>query len=278
MNDSQSIPWLFLKQRTPILVCCLLLFSFSESIGANLGGVMPLGDSVTVGAGYREGGGYREALYTKLTNAGHTFQFVGTQRTFPTTLLTSNEQQFHEGHSGYVIEAGTSGRSGIRDRIASYLAATDPSLILLMIGTNDVDIGYESATTPDRLSDLLFDIDTLEPNAHTIVANLIPVQATSGPLFDRVATFNAAVPGVVATHQGLGHKVSFLDMHSFLTAPGDMYDSLHPNSAGYENMALGWESGIDAFLIPEPSTTALFSFGLLGLLGWKRRRCSTMSR
>lgn len=268
----QSLPWLFVRNRAPILVCCLLLLSSSEAVGANLGNVMPLGDSITVGFGDPAGGGYRDPLYTLLADAGHTVQFVGTQTDFQTPLLASNGQQNHEGHAGYVIEAGTSGQFGIRDNIESYLDATDPSLILLMIGTNDMFLDYESATAPDRLSNLLADIDTLKPNAHTIVANLIPVHSTRSPLFERVVTYNAAVPGVVATHQGLGHKVSYLDMYSFLTAPDDLLDVVHPTAAGYDNMALGWEAGINALLVPEPSPTTSFSVGLLSLLGWRWRR------
>ena len=235
--------------------------------GADLGTIMPLGDSITLGVGDSAGGSYRDPLYTRLTNAGHTLQFVGTASGYSTALLTSNGQQYHEGHSGYVIEAGTSGRAGIRDNIAAYLGANDPDLILLMIGTNDVNLDYQVAAAPDRLSDLLTDIHTLNADAHVIVANLVPVQATSGALFDRVAAYNAAVPGVVATHQGLGHNVSFLDMHSYLTAPGDLNDSLHPNAGGYDNMAVAWEAGINA--VPEPASLALAAVGLGGL---RRRR------
>ncbi len=246
-----------------------LVITSSVAHASELGNMMPLGDSITYGMGVD--GGYRDPLYQLLSNAGHTFTFVGTASGQPTTLLTNNGQQNHEGHSGYIIkEVNTSIRSGIFDNLDTYLGATNPDIILLMIGTNDVNNDIELATAPDRLSDLLTKIDTLKPNAHTIVANIIPVQATSGTLFDRVADYNAAVPGVVTTHQGLGHKVSFLDMHSFLSAPGDLADSLHPNAGGYAKMAEGWETGINA--IPEPCTGTLATPCLLFLLGRRRLR------
>ena len=197
----------FIDRPIVFLVGGLLIAFSSEALGANFGNVMPLGDSITAGVGDGAGGGYRDPLYTRLTNAGHTFQFVGTASGRPTGLLADNGQQNHEGHSGYVIEAGSSGRQGIRDNIATYLGTTTPDLILLMIGTNDINLGYQLATAPDRLSDLLTDIDALAPNAHTIVANVVPVKLPRGFLVNRVAAYNAAVPGVVASHLGLGHNL-----------------------------------------------------------------------
>lgn len=265
-----------MDRRIAILCSCLLLSLHSAAPGAELGNIMPLGDSITLGHGVQTGGGYRDPLYTQLTNAGHTFQFVGTLSTLPSELLTSAGQQNHEGHGGYVIEAGTSGREGIRDNITTYLGATDPDLILLMIGTNDVDLGYELDTAMERLGGLLTDIATLEPNAHTIVANLVPFRTTRGRV-DPTIAYNAGVPGLVAAHQGMGHNVSFLDMHSFL-GNDDLVDALHPNAAGYDKMATVWSSGIEAILVPEPSAVALSALGLLGLIFWERRNRSCRQR
>ena len=265
-----------MDRRIAILCSCLLLSLHSEAPGAKLGNIMPLGDSITLGHGDQTGGGYRDPLYTQLTNAGHTFQFVGTLSALPSELLTSAGQQNHEGHGGYVIEAGTSGREGIRDNITTYLGATDPDLILLMIGTNDVHISYELDTAMERLGDLLTDIATLEPNAHTIVANLVPFRTSRGRV-DPTVAYNAAVPGLVAAHQGMGHNVSFLDMHSFL-GNDDLIDALHPNATGYDKMATAWSSGIDAILVPEPSAVALSALGLLGLIFWGRSNRSCRQR
>ena len=58
-------------------------------------------------------------------------------------------------------------------------------------------------------------------------------------------------------------------MNSFLTAPDDMFDRLHPNAVGYDKMAAAWEQGINA--IPEPCGLTLAALGLLSLLGHRRR-------
>ncbi len=270
--------WVLFGLGVGVLIANLTIMG-SAGRAMDLGNVMPLGDSITNGFGDPAGGGYRDPLFTNLTNAGHTFQFVGERSTLPTTLLTNNGQARHNGGPGYVIEKGLNGPSeapsGIRDNIASYLNSGNPDIILLMIGTNDMRLNYELATAPDRLSALLTDIATLQPNAHTIVANLIPIRdASEQPLFDRVAAYNAAIPGVVAAQQSLGRKVSFLDMHSFLTAPDDLFDRLHPNAIGYDKMAAAWEEAINA--IPEPSTTALAALGLLSLITHRRRTAAPL--
>jgi len=176
------------------LVATLALTSSADGV-LDLGKVMPLGDSITNGYGDPAGGGYRDPLYASLTGAGHTLQFVGTRTTLPTPLLTNNGQAAHNGGPGFVIERGSSGAAGgIRDNIASYLSRGDPDIILLMVGTNDMRLDYELATAPDRLSALPADIATLQPNAHTIVANLVPIKdASEQPLFDDIAAYNAAI-------------------------------------------------------------------------------------
>ena len=135
--------------------------------------IMPLGDSITEGwmaslIDHPEGdiAGYRGPLYTKLVAAGYAVQFVGSNTTFPGTLPAS--QIHHEGHSGWMISAGTVGtesRDGLTDHINTWLgpSGVDPNVILLMIGTNDVRLNNQLATAPDRLSTLISKISTSRP-------------------------------------------------------------------------------------------------------------------
>src|SRR5262249_2394062 len=76
--------------------------------------IMPLGDSITDGEGGTNAG-YRKALYDLLVAAKVSFQFVGSA--FDNPGMLPPEQTHHEGHSGFTIAAGTSGRSGISDNI-----------------------------------------------------------------------------------------------------------------------------------------------------------------
>jgi lysophospholipase L1-like esterase len=241
--------------------------------------IMPLGDSITDGAGGTNAG-YRGPLYGLLTAAGYSFQFVGSAADNPGTLpSTPLDQRRHEGHSGYVIAAGSSGRDGLTDNLNAWLGAggADPNVILLMIGTNDINLNYQRSTAPQRLDSLVSMISNkntgLKPNAHLIIAQIVPiVDATEDGW---VREYNLGIADVVFKHRNLlGENVSLVDMHSSLVA-SDFADMLHPNNSGYNKMAGIWMSGIAA-VVPEPSTVVALLVGLIGLLGyaWRRRACS----
>jgi lysophospholipase L1-like esterase len=238
---------------------------------------MPLGDSITDGD---TNAGYRGPLYTLLNNAGYSFQFVGSASDNPGALpSTPLDQRHHEGHSGYVITAGTSGRSGLTDNLNTWLGAggTDPNIILLMIGTNDINLDYQRATAPQRLDNLVSMISNrntgLKPNAHLIIAELVPIVDATKDAW--VQDYNLGIANVVFKHRNLlGENVSLVDMHSALTF-SDFADTLHPNTSGYNKTAGVWFSGIAA-VVPEPSTIALLGGGLIGLLvcAWRRRKAA----
>ncbi len=236
--------------------------------------IMPLGDSITYGVGGTNAG-YRGPLYDLLTAEGMNFQFVGSATGNPGPLPAS--QQHHEGHSGYVITSGTSGRSGLTDNITAWLGTTNPDIILLMIGTNDVNLNYQLATAPDRLSNLISMISNkatgLEPDATLVVAQIVPIVNDAQDVL--VYAYNQGVAAVVAAHKALGENVMLVDMHSPLT-DADMNDNLHPNNSGYDKMAQVWFDAILAATteseVPEPLTLALVGAGLTGLGGYARRR------
>jgi lysophospholipase L1-like esterase len=259
-----------------------MIFAAAPARAASLGNVMPLGDSITQGT---VAGGYRDPLYSKLTAAGYTLTMVGSTTVNPTTALTNANQAHHEGHSGYVIQSkdptdpgSGSGRSGILDNINTWLGASgaDPQYILLMIGTNDVDLNYFPATQQSRLDALVTRISSkttgLKPNAHLIVAQLTPIiNATEDA---RVVTYNAGVAAVVANHQALGENVTMVDMHTpLLPTSTYMGDNLHPNQTGYNKMADVWVAGIQA--VPEPNTLCVFG-GVAALIAFRRRRAAAL--
>lgn len=269
-------PWIF----TTLGIVVLLLVAGS-SRAAPVYRIMPLGDSITAGGGGTNAG-YRGPLCTLLTNAHYSFQFVGSLNNAGGSLPTSPiDQTHHEGHSGYVITAGTSGRPGITDEINTWLGpgGTDPNIILLMIGSNDR--GYQFSTAPDRLSNLISMISDkttgLKPNAKLIVAKITPVigngEGYGGPADVAVVTYNTGVASVVAAHQALGENVSLVDMHSALNPAYDLWDGLHPNDSGYNKMATVWMNGIKAVAVPEPSSLLLLGLGALGFAAYRRVRC-----
>jgi len=195
--------------------------SAAESNGGTR--VMPLGDSITEG-----GGAYRTRLWQNLQAGGYTVDFVGSGSNGPSTLGDRD----HEGHSGWRI-------AQIDSQISGWLAATNPRTVLLHIGTNDVGQNDNLSQAPARLSALIDKIRTGAPNADVFVASIIPFADPTAEA--RVRTYNAAIPGVVASK---GSKVHFVDMHATFTAADLSSDGIHPSQAGADKMGDVWYAAL----------------------------------
>ncbi|WP_406453256.1 GDSL-type esterase/lipase family protein [Streptomyces sp. NBC_00876] len=187
--------------------------------------VMPLGDSITLGVGSSTRTGYRPGLARRLTGSADTVQFVGSQ--------TDPDGTHHEGHSGWLIEQ-------LQANIETWLADAKPNVVLLHIGTNDMNRDNQVSTAPQRLGGLLDQIHAASPDTAIVLASLVP--ATDPAVQARVNAYNAAIPGVIAARTSKGYRITQVSMGALTTA--DLNDNLHPNNAGYEKMADAFQGGI----------------------------------
>ncbi|HVJ21926.1 MAG TPA: GDSL-type esterase/lipase family protein [Polyangiaceae bacterium] len=201
--------------------------------------IMPLGASITDGfAGTTAG--YRGPLKDLLDDAGVVFQFVGSWTDNPGTMPLPREQQHHEGHPGYVIQAGTSGRSGIYDNFDAWLGprGSEADVFLIVIGTNDVDLDYELDTVDERLDVMVTAILDpsvgLQPHAKVILAQLPPIDDAATDA--RCVVYNQAIVATVQAHQAKGEAITTVDLHAAITTD-DLADKLHPNDVGYAKFA-----------------------------------------
>ncbi len=227
---------------TRLLAGFLAAFAWQSPQAAqaeDLGKIMPMGDSITLGVPVA--GGYRDPLYTLSTNRGDTFTLVGSQTGYATTALTAAGQAHHEGHSGYVITNGT-GRTGLDENLAGWIGPgkESPDKILLMIGSNDINLGYDMPNAPTRLSDLITHIYSYRPTVRLYAASIIPMVGHEPD----VQAFNATIPGIVASHRALGHDVVYVPMYEALNIGTDLADGLHPNALGYQHMAQAWDTAL----------------------------------
>src|SRR5690606_6956261 len=87
--------------------------------------VMPLGASLTLGAGSGTRTGYRPALASALAGHAGAVEFVGSQ-------VDADGVTHHEGHSGWLIEQ-------LQANIETWLADARPNVVTLHIGTNDMN-------------------------------------------------------------------------------------------------------------------------------------------
>lgn len=210
--------------------------------------ILALGDSITYGAG-GSGGGYRVPLFRMARERNREVTFVGRVKTGPPTVDGVAFPSGHEGYPGYTISA-CKGRNGIAPLVAPALAEAHPHVVLLMIGTNDVDAGCDLPSMPDRLGALVDAIFEASPDTFVIVASLVPSQDEG---FDaRALTYGHAIPGLVSARArapGGRRRIAFVDMTSaFRRVPEFrtklLADMLHPNDAGYAVMAEVWATAL----------------------------------
>jgi hypothetical protein len=243
--------------------------------------IMPLGDSNTSGPTWARGT-YRLQIWRNFGSDINRIEFVGSTG-YPLPAELGSKR--HEGHSGFTIAAAPIGYGNITDNIATWLGPTmNPDIILMMIGTNDINYQYRVDEAParlDHLISLISDLGTgLKPNAYLVVASLPPINDANNNFRStptdysanaRVNAFNATLPGIVDQHRARGEHVYFADVNAALTI-ADIADGLHLTAAGYDKIGDAFYNTILALPIPEPNTFLLTFATCSLLLPHTRRR------
>jgi len=217
---------------------------------------MPLGDSITDGVGSSAGGGYRVQLFHDAVQAHKALTFVGsaTDPNGPAMVDGKTFPRNHEGHPGYTIDNSAS-TSGISPLVDQSIATNHPQIILLMIGTNDLNRNIDVPNAPARLGALLDRIINDAPNALLVVAKITPTPDDGAN--SSIQTYNNAITGLVQSRAANGKHIAAVDMYAAFTAHTDyktalMNDFLHPNDAGYVVMADVWFAAIQSYLPAAP--------------------------
>lgn len=217
--------------------------------------IMPLGNSITRGKGTGPvpdsanfNYGFRYYLFNSLNSSGYDFDFVG-------TLIDGSQSGFsfdfhHEGHAGFLADQ-------LVPQMATYLTTTQPNVILLHIGTNDVaqriDTNY-AADVAD-VEAILNAIDSYSTEAIVVLAQIIDQDRNDGRYKpNSVSTFNGLLATMVQTRINSGDKLVLVDMYNALdySLGGDMThdeayypnDWLHPTDSGYQKMATVWQNAL----------------------------------
>lgn len=220
--------------------------------------VMPLGDSIT--DGYTTPGGYRAQLWNDIRNSGLTIDFVGSQFNGPGGLGDHD----HEGHPGWTI-------GDIDAQITGWMSGYNPQIVLLQIGTNDINRGIDPAHAPARLSALVDHICARLPAGGKVyVAQITPESDPN--LNQQVIAYNNQIPGMVQSKQSVGQPVYLVDMYHTITT-GDIQDGVHPTAAGYNRMGDAWFNTIQADLVGNGGSGALVSGAAYSLVNQRSGLC-----
>src|SRR5690606_36580846 len=188
--------------------------------------IMPLGDSITHGAGSSNGGGYRPMLNDLLREEGADVTFVGSQRSGPAP-------DAHEGRPGWTI----SQLAGITD---AALATYRPNVVLLHIGTNDMNNNDDPDGAPARLGALIDQIFRAAPDMTLLRSTIVP--SNLGTTQERIRRFNEAIRPEIGARWASGKHVYLVNMTSVTLT--DLADFLHPDDSGYLKMAGAFYHGL----------------------------------
>ncbi|KDN83484.1 SGNH/GDSL hydrolase family protein [Kitasatospora cheerisanensis] len=205
--------------------------------------VMPLGDSITWGAGSTTGDGYRLELARYMVDVQqiYTATWVGSQ--------TSGQQSnpHHEGHPGWTI-------ADLSAQISTWMATYQPDVVLVHAGVNDARQYATTAVMQARMADLLSRILAASPTVRVIVGDIIPPwYGTQQDIASAtVQRFNAVLPSVVAA---AGPRVTLARMSAAVSS-ALLGDGLHPNDTGYRYMAWTWWRCMAPLLTPDGVTRA----------------------
>ncbi len=210
--------------------CILLLLILSTGSVLGQVRVMPLGDSITKGAtGSSPQGGYRDDLETQLDNADINFIYVGEE---------SDAVGSHQGINGQTS-------SDINASISGWLATTNPDIVILHIGTNDISVDRQTSLIINDIDSIIEKIGT---SRRVILSTIIPRQDGRDAA---TTTLNESITALATQKLNEGFQVTLADPNSAFKENGSwqtvyMFDDLHPNNAGYGVLAGEYFDAINA--------------------------------
>ncbi|MGA6164674.1 SGNH/GDSL hydrolase family protein [Amycolatopsis magusensis] len=200
--------------------------------------IMALGDSITGSPGC-----WRALLWQHLQQTGHTdVDFVGT---LPAQGCGFPYDGENEGHGGFLA-------TGIanQNQLPGWLAPTDPDIVLMHLGTNDVWNNQSTAGILGAYSKLLGQMRANNPATELIVAQIIPMAAPNcGPCAQRVVDLNAAIPAWAQANSTPQSPITVVDQWTGFDPATDTYDGVHPNdSSGIQKIESRWYPALAAAL------------------------------
>ena len=199
--------------------------------------VMPLGDSITGSPGC-----WRALLWQRLQQAGHTeVDFVGT---LPAQGCGFPYDGENEGHGGYLAT-----NIANQNLLPAWLAATDPDVVLMHLGTNDVWSNLSPATILAAFTTLVTQMRAANPAMKILVAQILPMNPSNcAECGQRVVAFNAAIPAWAAATSTAASPVTVVDQWTGFDPATDTGDGVHPDDSGNQKISDRWYPALTAAL------------------------------
>ncbi len=211
---------------------------------------------------------YRYRLYQLLRDAGYSFDFTGSENggnnyfQNPEMDDCAGIPGIRDDQMAVLIATGYNQRDGVQETPGPYLNTYPADIILLHIGTNDLDIN------PNDVKNILNNIRASDSDVIILVARIIN-RATYSSM---TTTFNDNVQAMVTARNDPRIISVNMETGAGINYSTDMFDNLHPNTTGYNKMAAKWFSVIvnlnaapDVTAIPAQSTDESTAFADISL-------------
>jgi lysophospholipase L1-like esterase len=211
--------------------------------------IWTVGDSMTTNAGYRT------RMCTTLTAEGYSVWFVGSVVGGGTPC----NQGDNDGHAGFTIAGVLNGVGGSGTIGDWYAAIKRPQVATLIIGMNDiawwVNADVVMTDVAEAAMGIVEKILGFDPTLVLIVGTIPPesssiVQTINRDRADLVNEYNAALRLRVRAHAQYGTRLLLADTGAALTV-ADLYDGIHPNATGHQEIGDAWLSVLTP-LLPAP--------------------------
>jgi lysophospholipase L1-like esterase len=188
--------------------------------------IMALGDSITGSPGC-----WRALLWQKLP--ADRVDFVGTLPGQGCGFAYDGE---NEGHGGYLATNVAN-----QNLLTGWLGATDPDVVLMHFGTNDVWNNLSPSTILAAFTTMVGQMRASNPAMRIVVAQIIPMNPSNcAECAQRVVALNAAIPAWAAGLSTTASPITVVDQWTGFDTATDTYDGVHPNDAGNVKIANRW--------------------------------------
>ena len=192
--------------------------------------ILPLGDSVT--SSFAPYSSYRYWLWHYLTDNPKRYynvDFVGTQSGVAEgSPARTDYDQDHEGHPGWTSQDGL-------ENIDFIANATQPDVVLLDLGANDVEQGVDPAIIIGNLQGIIEHLRAVNPNVAVLLAEPTPY---TGDNSRGLSKFKGAIARLAKQEdQKRGSRVLAVNLFGGFSVRKYTFDGTHPNERGEQFIA-----------------------------------------
>jgi lysophospholipase L1-like esterase len=169
-----------------------------------------------------------------LQNNGYTnIDFVGT---LPPQGCGITYDGDNEGHGGILAT-----NMANQNQLPAWLSATNPDIVLMHLGTNDVWSSIATNTILSAYSTLVDQMRANNPSMKILVAQIIPMNPSScSTCAQGVINLNAAIPAWASSKTTAQSPIIVVDQWTGFDDSTDTADGVHPNDSGNQKMANKW--------------------------------------